>query len=76
MEILTQRLRDRHFPVSEEEKNDAAIIFCEDHSFLWKTIIASIRNEPESHLYFFHGAGTHALVGSNSEGSQGQVFEL
>jgi GT2 family glycosyltransferase len=75
-EILKQRLRARHFPVSEKEENDDAIIFCEDKSFLWKTIIARIRNEPESHLYYFHGAGTHALVGSHSEEKPGQIFEL
>jgi hypothetical protein len=75
-EILKQKLSARHFPVSEKEKNDDAIIFCETNSFSWKTIIANISNEPERHLYYLHGSGTHALVGSDSGGNPGKVFEL
>ncbi|MEJ0083470.1 MAG: hypothetical protein WDM78_21535 [Puia sp.] len=62
--------------VSEIEKKENAIVFCENDSFNWKTIIAEIRREPGKRLYYFHGAGTHALVGSHTGGERGQVIVL
>ena len=75
-ENLKQKLAAFKIPVSEIEKKENAIIFYENDSFTWKTIIAEIRNEPGMRLYYFHGDGTHALVGSHSGAFQGQVIVL
>src|SRR5579863_7449116 len=75
-EILMQRLTACQITVSETEKKSNAIIFYETDSFPWKNIIAEIRPESKRHLYYFHGTGTHALVGSNSRSKKGQVIVL
>jgi N-acetylglucosaminyl-diphospho-decaprenol L-rhamnosyltransferase len=75
-EKIKQKLAGYHMPVSEVEKKAGAIIFYENDSFSWKTIIAEIRSQPQRHLYYFHGAGTHAIVGSHSDRKQGQIIEL
>jgi N-acetylglucosaminyl-diphospho-decaprenol L-rhamnosyltransferase len=75
-EKLKQRLAVHQIPVSEIEKKKDAVIFCENDSFPWKTIIAAIRHDSKRHLYYFHGAGTHALVGSYSGKKRGQVIVL
>jgi N-acetylglucosaminyl-diphospho-decaprenol L-rhamnosyltransferase len=75
-EKLKQRLADRHIPVSEIEKKADATIFYETDSFPWKNIIEAIRHKTKRHLYYFHGAGTHALVSSYSGENRGQVIVL
>ena len=75
-EKLKQRLAAVQIPVSEFERKADATIFYETGSFPWKKIIAVIRRTSKRHLYYFHGNGTHALVGSFSEGKSGQVIVL
>ena len=75
-EILKQKLAAYQIPVSEIERKEDAIIFYENDSYPWKTIIAAIRRESKKHLYYFHGAGTHALVGSHTGVKQGEVIVL
>jgi N-acetylglucosaminyl-diphospho-decaprenol L-rhamnosyltransferase len=75
-EKLKQRLAACQIPVSEIEKNADATVYYETDCFPWKTIIAAIGHESKSHLYYFHGTGTHALVGSSSGGKPGQVIAL
>ena len=75
-EVLKQKLAAYQIPVSDIEKKENAVIFCENDSFPWKTIIVLIRRESKKRLYYFHGAGTHALAGSHAGGKQGQVIVL
>ena len=75
-EELKQRLAAYQIPVSEIEKKKDAIIYYENDSFPWKKIIAEIGRESGRHLYYFHGAGTHAIIGSHSGTLQGQVIVL
>jgi hypothetical protein len=75
-EKLKQKLAACHIPVSEIVNNGDAIIFCETDSFSWKTIITGIRSDPGRHPYYFHGDGTHAIVGSHTGRKQGRVIEL
>ena len=75
-EILKQKLAGYRISVSEIEKKEDCIVFCENDSLSWKTIIAAIGHESKKQLYYFHGAGTHALVGSHAGGKQGQVIVL
>jgi uncharacterized protein (UPF0248 family) len=75
-EKFKQKLADYQIPVSEIEKKENAIIFYESDSFPWKRIIAEIGRESGRHLYYFHGAGTHAIIGSHSGADQGEVIVL
>jgi N-acetylglucosaminyl-diphospho-decaprenol L-rhamnosyltransferase len=75
-EKIKQKLAGYHLPVSEVEKKTDAIIFFQSDSFSWKTIITEIRNKPQRHSYYFHGEGTHAIVGSYSGRKQGQIIEI
>jgi GT2 family glycosyltransferase len=75
-EKFKQKLADYQIPVSEIEKKENAIIFYESDSFPWKGIIAEIGRESGRHLYYFHGAGTHAIIGSHSGADQGEVIVL
>jgi GT2 family glycosyltransferase len=75
-EKFKQKLAAYQMRVSEIEKKEDAILFYENDFFPWKEIIAEIGREPEKHLYYFHGAGTHAIIGSRSGGKQGEVIVL
>ncbi len=75
-EKFKQKLAAHRMPVSEIEKKENAIIFYENDSFPWKKIIAEIGRESGKHLFYFHGAGTHAIVGSHSGEKQGQIIAL
>ena len=75
-EILKQKLAAHHIPVSKIENKDNAVLFYENESLPWKKIIAEIRCESEKRSYYFHGAGTHAIIGSHSRGRQGRVIVL
>ncbi len=75
-ENLKLKLADYQMQVSEIEKKEDAIIFYENNSFPWKGIIAEIGRESGRHLYYFHGAGTHAIIGSHSGADQGEVIVL
>jgi GT2 family glycosyltransferase len=75
-ELLRQKLNASQIPVSDIEKTEYPVVFHENDSFTWKTIIEAVRDESKKHLYYFHGEGTHALVGSHAGGKQGQVIVL
>jgi N-acetylglucosaminyl-diphospho-decaprenol L-rhamnosyltransferase len=75
-ERLKMKMIANHIPVSENENNGAAIIFCESDHRSWKTIIAEITNKPGRLIYYFHGSGTHSAVSSYSNRKQGDVIEL
>jgi GT2 family glycosyltransferase len=76
VEKLKRKLAAHQIPVSDIEKTTDSVILCENDSFPWKTIIAAIRAETKTHLYYFHGAGTHSLVGSQAGGKRGQIIVL
>ena len=69
-------LAEKKIPVSENETGAEEIIFCEGPLQSWKSIIAEVSKNKSRILYKFHGAGTHAAVGSSSSREQGEVFEL
>lgn len=73
---LKQELAARQIPVSEIERKADAIIFYETDSFPWKNIIEAIRHKTKRRFYYYHGKGTHALVGSYSGGVPGEVIAL
>jgi len=75
-EKLKRGLAAHQIPISEIQKKKDGIIFCENESSPWKTIIAEIGHEPKRNLYYFHGTGTHALVGSHSGEKRGRVIVL
>jgi N-acetylglucosaminyl-diphospho-decaprenol L-rhamnosyltransferase len=68
-------LEEKGIPVSVNEKEAQEIIYCEGGDCSWKSIINEIKNTKTRLLYKFHGAGTHAAVGSYSNRKQGDVFE-
>ena len=70
------KLENNHIPVSATEAGADEIIFCEGPGYSWKEIIANLEQNKNSYQYKFHGAGTHAAVGSYSRREQGEVFEL
>ncbi|HZZ76651.1 MAG TPA: glycosyltransferase family 2 protein [Puia sp.] len=76
IEKLKQKLVACGIRESDVEKTEDAIILCENNSLPWKTIISTIRTESKKRLYYFHGEGTHSLVGSHAEAKQGQVIVL
>jgi hypothetical protein len=76
IEKLKQKLVACGIRESDVEKTEDTIILCENDSLPWKTIISTIRTESKKRLYYFHGEGTHSLVGSHAEAKQGQVIVL
>jgi N-acetylglucosaminyl-diphospho-decaprenol L-rhamnosyltransferase len=70
------RLGEIKSPVTLNESDAEEIIYCEGPHHSWKSIIAEIANNKNRVLHKFHGAGTHAAVGSYSSRDQGEVFEL
>ena len=73
---MEKRLEELKIPVSENEKEAEEIIYCESPHKSWKSIIAEIINNKNRYRYKFHGAGTHAAVGSHSSREKGEVFEI
>jgi N-acetylglucosaminyl-diphospho-decaprenol L-rhamnosyltransferase len=71
-----QKLKDRKFPTTNSDMEAGEIIFCEGSAKTWKSIICGLSKGHKKVIYKFHGAGTHAAVGSNSSLDQGEVFEL
>jgi N-acetylglucosaminyl-diphospho-decaprenol L-rhamnosyltransferase len=70
------RLDEIKYPVSVHESEAEEIIYCEGPGFTWKSIIAEISKNIKKTRYKFHGAGTHAAVGSYSSREQGDTIEL
>jgi N-acetylglucosaminyl-diphospho-decaprenol L-rhamnosyltransferase len=70
------RLAKLNIPTSDSQSNAQQIIYCEGPRHPWKSIIAEISNNKNRYLYKFYGSGTHAAVGSNSNQSRGEVFEI
>ncbi len=75
-EKIKQQLSTYQIRISDIETEETDIVFFENDLFPWKTIIATIRRDSKTHLYYFHGKGTHALVGSYSAGKPGRVIVL
>ena len=71
-----KRLEELKIPVSDNEKEAEEIIYCESHHKTWKSIIIEIINNKNRYRYKFHGAGTHAAVGSHSSREKGEIFEI
>jgi N-acetylglucosaminyl-diphospho-decaprenol L-rhamnosyltransferase len=71
-----KRLKEKQFPVVNNEKDAEEIIFCESANRSWKSIIGELSEKHRQIVYKFHGTGTHAAVGSCSSRNQGEVFEL
>jgi N-acetylglucosaminyl-diphospho-decaprenol L-rhamnosyltransferase len=70
------KLEERKITVSIDEETAEEIIYCESSQQSWKSIITEIANNKTVIRYKFHGAGTHAAVGSSSSWEQGDIFEL
>jgi GT2 family glycosyltransferase len=75
-EKFKQKLAPYQIPVTEIEEKGDPIIYYENSSFPWKRIIAEIGRNSGRHLFYIHGTGTHAIVGSHSAGNQGQVIVI
>jgi N-acetylglucosaminyl-diphospho-decaprenol L-rhamnosyltransferase len=71
-----RKLKDYQVRFSDTEEKADATIFFECPSLSWKTIINDIRTRPGGRLYFFHGTGTRAIIGSISVRKLGQIIEL
>ena len=75
-EKLKEKLAAHQIPVSEIEYKNSAVVFAESNSLSWKKIIDTVRQESKGHIFYFHGSGTHALVGSHSKAKQGEIIVL
>jgi N-acetylglucosaminyl-diphospho-decaprenol L-rhamnosyltransferase len=63
-QLWKEKLTEKHIPVSENENEAEAILFCEGPEQSWKTIIREITEKKSRFLFTFSGAGTHAAVGT------------
>jgi GT2 family glycosyltransferase len=75
-QIWNRKLVGIQMPVAANEADAEEIIYCEGPQYSWKSIITEISNNRKGIICRFHGAGTHAAVGSASARSQGEVFEI
>jgi hypothetical protein len=74
--IWKLKLVDMNIPIIEDEAHAEEIIYCEGPWLSWKSIIKEISKNKKRYSCKFHGAGTHAAVGSASPRSQGEVFVI
>ncbi|HSZ32429.1 MAG TPA: glycosyltransferase family 2 protein [Puia sp.] len=70
------RLDKKKIFVVKNQMEANEILFCEGPDLSWKSIITEITNNKNSHVYKFHGTGTHSAVGSDSSRRQGDIFEI
>jgi N-acetylglucosaminyl-diphospho-decaprenol L-rhamnosyltransferase len=69
-------LLSKKISLTTDEKKAGKIMFCEGPELSWTSIIEEIQNNRNHTLYMFHGAGTHAAVGSYSSKDQGEIIEI
>ena len=69
-------LQSKKIPMTTDENKAGKIIFCEGPALSWTSIIEEIQNNRNHTLYMFHGAGTHAAVGSHSSKDLGEIIEI
>ncbi len=70
------RLAELGIQTSERETDAQQIIYCESARRTWKSIITEISNNKNRYRYKFYGSCTHAAIGSDSNQSRGEVFEI
>ncbi len=69
------RLQEKNIAVTQNENEADEILYCEGIDLPWKSIISEISFADGRFSYKFHGAGTHAAVGSDSKEKQGNFLE-
>ena len=74
--IWKLKLDGLNIPIIENEADAEEIIYCEGPQLSWKSIITEISKNKNRYSCKFHGAGTHAAVGSASARSQGEIFVI
>jgi GT2 family glycosyltransferase len=70
------RLENKKILVVDNQIEANEILYCESPNLTWKSIIAEITNNENSHACKFHGTGTHSAVGSDSNRRQGDIIEI
>ncbi len=75
-EFWNRRLAELNIQTSDCETDAQQIIYCESAHRSWKSIMTEISNNKKRYSYKFYGSGTHAAVGSYSNQSRGEVFEI
>ena len=71
-----KKLLEKNFMPAESETDAELIIYCEGPQCSWKSIIQLIESAPVKQPHYFHGAGTHSLIGSAFSDARGEVIEI
>jgi hypothetical protein len=71
-----KKLVEKKFTPAESESDAEFIIYCEGPQCDWKSIIQIIGSDPGKRPHYFHGSGTHSIIGSAFPRAQGDVIEL
>jgi len=73
---LKRKLIGKKIHVTEKENDGEEIIYCEGPLQSWKSLISEIIKNKFPVKYKFHGAHTHAAVGSASSRYPGEILEI